>query len=126
MYAFFCPIGVRIREVPLYSNETDITLTLLPRVLEAEMRREMEYDEEKTVCRTLISHLEKMVEHTTTNGGPGLDPQRSFSSPPTYHTASGTLYTLYTCRTSTLHTTGLLSYRHAFILMYIKDVKRAR
>ncbi|CAI8007336.1 hypothetical protein GBAR_LOCUS5157 [Geodia barretti] len=58
-------------------------------VLEAEMRREMEYDEEKTVCRTLISHLEKMVEHTATNGGPGLDPQRSFSSPPAYHTASG-------------------------------------
>jgi hypothetical protein len=58
-------------------------------VLEAEMRREMEYDEEKTVCRALISHLEKMVEHTATNGGPVLDPQRSFSSPPAYHTASG-------------------------------------
>ena len=108
-----------------YSNETDITLS--PRVLEAEMRREMEYDEEKTVCRALISHLEKMVEHTATNGGPVLDPQRSFSSPPAYHTASGTLYTLYTYLTvhfnPTLYTTGPLSYRHVLILMY---VKRAR
>ena len=55
------------------------------------MRREMKYDEEKSTCRTLIAHLEKLAEPssaaisstttTTSNGGLGLDPQRSHSSP---------------------------------------------
>ena len=45
------------------------------------MRREMKFDEEKTTCRTLIALLQKMVAPASTNGAPGLDPQRSFSSP---------------------------------------------
>ena len=53
------------------------------------MRREMKYEEEKLVCRTLLVHLEKISDPTvsviaaTSNGGPGLDPQRSHSSPAT-------------------------------------------
>ena len=60
------------------------------RVLEAEMWREMQYEEEKTTCKTLIAHLQKLMEGSTVtaecNGavaGSGLksDPQRSRSSP---------------------------------------------
>lgn len=53
----------------------------------------MQYDEEKMTCKTLIAHLQKLIEATSSsvadgNGTPGgipmttnSDPQRSHSSP---------------------------------------------
>jgi hypothetical protein len=65
-------------------------------VLEAEMQREMQYDEEKTTCRTLVAHLQKLLRASSSaadcNGDVGtlmtFDPQRSRSSPATLSVAS--------------------------------------
>lgn len=61
-------------------------------MLEAEMQREMQFDEEKTTCKTLILHMQKLLdpEATSTSYSNGVDvvvnldpqrPQRSQSSP---------------------------------------------
>ena len=60
------------------------------------MQREMQYDEEKTTCRTLIAHLQKLLRASSStadcNGDVGtlmtFDPQRSRSSPATLSVAS--------------------------------------
>ena len=41
-------------------------------MLEAELQRETQYDEEKAVCRALISHLQKML--VAGSGGVGAGP----------------------------------------------------
>ena len=58
-------------------------------MLEAEMQREMQFDEEKTTCKTLILHMQKLLDReaaTTTAASSngihvGVVPQRSQSSP---------------------------------------------
>lgn len=51
------------------------------------MQREMQFDEEKTTCKTLILHMQKLLDReaaTTTSAssnGIGVVPQRSQSSP---------------------------------------------